>query len=107
MAEIINIKDRMTPDWITKGKAVWNKLSEEDTVSITAFVFNLVLADVQMGVDGQEHEVFFERVNRIYQAAHAHCYFSDLIDGNETAYTGQLCPLCAVKVRNILSTGKV
>jgi len=102
--KVTDIRSKMTPNWIEKGKAVLGSLSEQDQETLIAFVFNLVLEDVKTGLKGEEAEVFFEMIDKEYQKYHAECYFSDDVDGNETGFTRdtKVCLLCAIKVKNIL-----
>jgi len=102
--KVIDIRTRMTPNWLEKGKAVLESMTDDDRETIIAFVFNLVMEDVKTGLSGENAEVFFEMIDKEFRKAHAHCYFSIDVDGNETPYTKdtELCLLCAVKMRNIL-----
>ena len=101
--KVIDIRSRMTPNWLKKGQAVLNAMSEQDQETIIAFVFNIVLEDVRSGLKGEESDVFFEMIDKELQKFHP-CYFSDQIDGNAVGFTKntKVCPLCAVKIENIL-----
>lgn len=102
--KVTDIRSKMTPNWIEKGRAVLDSLSEQDQENIVAFVFNLVLEDVRAGLKGEEAEVFFEMIDKELQKSHANCYFSDYVDGNAVGFTKdtKMCVLCTVKIRNIL-----
>jgi len=102
--KVIDIRSKMTPTWIEKGKAVLDSMSEREQETIIAFVFNLVMEDVKTGLRGEEAEVFFEMIEQEFQKVHKGCYFSDDVDGNAVGFTKEtaVCLLCAAKVRNIL-----
>jgi len=102
--KVTDIRSKMTPSWIEKGKAVLDSMSEQDRDIAIAFVFNIVLEDVKMGLRGEEAEVFFEMIDAEYEKFHKDCYFSDNVDRNETGFTQdtKVCLLCAIKVKNIL-----
>jgi len=62
-------------------------MTEQDQETIVAYVFNMVLADVEMGLKGEDAEVFFEMIDQEYQKIHSGCYFSDQVDGNAVGFT--------------------
>ena len=104
MTKIVDIRTRMTPNWLERGKAVLESMSPDDQETIIAFVFNLVMEDVKAGLKGEEAEVFFEMIAEEFEKAHKGCYFSDDVDGNAVPFDNdtKVCPLCAVKIRNVL-----
>ena len=104
MKKVTDIRSKLTPAWIEKGKAALDSLSEQDQEYLVAFMFNLILTDVKMGLKGEEAEVFFEMIDDEFRKAHAGCYFGIETDGNEVNFTKEtkLCLICAVKVNNIL-----
>uniref|UniRef100_A0A6H1Z9L4 Uncharacterized protein n=2 Tax=viral metagenome TaxID=1070528 RepID=A0A6H1Z9L4_9ZZZZ len=107
MGEVIDLNRRRDPEWLKKGWAILDKLTPDERNAVIVHVFNLALEDVKAGVDGQPHERFFAAIDEIYTAAnpHRHCYFCTDIDGNAVEYTEaiSICPICLVKVTNILS----
>jgi len=106
MTKVTDIRSRMTPNWIEKGRAVLDSMPEQDQETLIAFVFNLVMEDVKSGLKGEEAEVFFKMIDDEFRKAHSDCYFGIDTDGNTTKFTKdtKLCLICAVKVRNILRT---
>jgi len=89
---------------IKAGKEILDALDQEDKENVIAFVFNIILEDVKMGLKGENAEIFFEIIAAEFQKPHSGCYFSQKIDGNAVDFNDntEFCPICAVKVRNIL-----
>ena len=106
MTKVTDIRSKMTPNWIEKGKEVLDSMSEQDQETLVAFVFNLILEDVKTGLKGENAEIFFEMIEKEFQKSHKDCYFSGQVDGNAVGFTKdtKVCVLCAVKVKNILRT---
>jgi len=104
MADIRDINEKLLPEWLQKGKRVLDRLPDADREAVTAFIFNVVLADVKRGLEGEDAEVFFQAINQEYEKAHGHCYFNEQYDGNAVPFSDDtpLCLVCAVKVRNVL-----
>ena len=104
MAKKVDIRSRMTPDWIQKGKAVLDKLTSNERDIVTAYMFNIILEDVKAGLRGEEADVFFEMIDQEFQKIHSGCYFSAQVDGNAVEFNANtnVCPLCAVKIKKVL-----
>ena len=104
MVDIRDINTKLLPEWLQKGKRIVDKMKEHEREAVTAFIVNVVIADVKRGLDGEEADVFFKMINDLYIESHGHCYFNEQFDGNETPFSDDtsLCPICAVKARNVL-----
>ena len=106
MTKIVDIRTRMTPNWLEKGKAALESIAPDDRETIIAFVFNIVVEDLKAGLRGKKADVFFQIIIEEFEKANPHkgCYFSDDVDGNAVPFNNdtKVCPLCAVKIRNVL-----
>lgn len=80
-------------------------MTPERREQVIRFVFEVVKADLKIGLDGEDAGIFFDEISNIFEKAHLPCYFSGAIDGNETPFTEEnayVCEICRVKLNNIL-----
>ena len=99
MAKIYDLREKLTPPWIRKGKAAMDKLQPEEQDAAMAFMFNLILADVRNGLAGEDNEIFFDLINAEFEKGH-NCYFNPHIMPESIKFTDttRVCKLCAIKL---------
>ena len=98
-------KPNVIQQWVKEGQDILFKLTDKEAKVITAYIVNLVLADVKRGLEGEEPSPLFQAIDEEYRKASKGCYFHDNdIDGNETEFNldSHLCLFCMVKLANIL-----
>ena len=87
------------PEWVKKGKQAMDALPRDTQKVIVDYLFGLILSDVEDGLAGEDHEEFFEAIDRLYEAASEDmhkCFFCDTEDIN-----AGLCLRCAMKIREL------
>lgn len=106
------LKLHPTPDWIEQGKAILDRLSEEDITAVVTLVVSAIVEDVKAGLAGnlKEESPVFNAINQEYKNAAGECYFCNKeIDPNEIEFNQDthLCLFCMLKAANILTAADV
>ena len=108
MPKVIDIRTKMdalqakmtdAPEWVRNGKRAMDSLPVETQAVIVDFLFGLILSDVQDGLAGEDHESFFEEIDKLYAKANENdhkCFFCD----TEDIDTG-VCLRCLTKILEI------
>ena len=108
MPKVIDIRTKMNtmqakmidaPEWVRKGKRAMDALPVETQAVIVDYLFGLILSDVQDGLAGEDHESFFEEIDKLYEKANENdhkCFFCD----DENVDTG-VCLRCLTRILGI------
>jgi hypothetical protein len=88
-----------TPKWVLEGKRAMDALQQDQREIIVGYLFGLILFDVKNGLAGENHESFFEEIDKLYEKAceNEHkCFFCN----SEEIDTG-VCLGCLMKILEI------
>ena len=108
MPKVIDIRTKMNvmqakmteaPAWVRDGKRTMDALPQDQQEVIVDFLFGLILSDVRDGLAGEDHEGFFEEIDKLYEKANENdhkCFFCD----DENVDTG-VCLRCLTKILGI------
>ena len=89
-------------------KKAWAVYQDMDPVKrelMIGLLFTIIKSDVSEGLKGEDHSIFFEEIDDLYDKANdTTCYFcNDNIDGNAVGFDNDtdLCLGCYTKVRSL------
>ena len=86
MDKFQKLKSKMprAPDWVQEGYEAMKKLSDREQLAIVQYIFGLILSDVETGLKGEDAEIFFTKIDELYEAVEAQsqentktCFFCD------------------------------
>jgi len=80
MTKVTDIRTKMSdmqkglmgfPEFFQKGERLYKKLPDGDKELITGFIFNIIMRDLEEGLENDNGEIFFHKINEMYSAYHA------------------------------------
>jgi hypothetical protein len=105
MGELIKLD--LTPEHIRTALDHLQGIDEKKAYKVIRYLAELLLTEIQDGLNGDSEGPFFKMVDKMYREAKEikGCYFCDPeIDPNATEFNKdtRLCMFCRLKVANIL-----
>jgi hypothetical protein len=73
-----NLRDQ--PSWVTKAIRIYEKMDQRDRELVTGLIFASIKEDIKLGLAGEDTEVFFKEIDKMYEASEEavkKCFFCD------------------------------